>query len=432
MARTLPRRRFRSTATPARPGAEARNIEGTWHSINFGSSPLTSPANRVSETTALSLVAVFSAINRIATDLATLHFPVFERGPNGKRVEARDTVQWNLLNVEPNEEQPAQRFRQAEQAHTLGWGNGYCEIETTRGGDPVKLWPLHPGETRADRVKATGQLMYLVDNGRRQLTPDKVLHFAGLGFDGITGYSPIKLARNAIALGKSTEASGLALFGNGHQLGGVIEIAGEITKEAKKSLREQIAERHQGVENAHLPLVLDGGAKWSGTTIAPEDAQYLETRRFQTIEIARLYGLPPWKIGDYSDATLANIENANLDYVMTTIVGWASMWEAEINRKLFTGADRKRYFAEHSLLSFLRGNMAARAQFYKELFAMGALSPNEIRIRENLDPIGPEGDVYIVPLNMTTLGQVDRPVDGAAKTTPDPAKRVYLNGYAEV
>ncbi len=418
MARTLPRRRF---APPARRG-EARDIQGSWHSITYGSVPLNNPANRVSEQSALSLVPVYAAINRIATDLSSLCLRVFERTANSGRAEAVDLRQNEMLGLEPNPEMPSDRFRKALQGHLLGWGNAYSEIEITRGGDPVNLWPLPPSQTLADRT-STGKLVYLVDNGRRTLPPDRVLHLAGLGYDGIKGYSPVRMARNAIALGKSAESSGLMLFGNGHLMGGVVTLEKELSPDAQRNLREQIGERHQGVENAHLPLILDDGAKWNPTAIPPEDAQFLESRRFQTIEIARLYGLPPWKIGDYSDATLANIENANLDYVMSTLVGWAVVWEQEINRKLFTGADRRRYFAEFSFLSFLRGNMAARSQFYKELFQMGVFTPNEIRRRENLDPIGADGDRHFVPLNMTTLDQVGREPAGPGPGPADPAAR---------
>lgn len=403
---------------------EARDVEGKWHSLTYGPHAGRSSAGvRVTDQTALTFTAFYAAVNRIATDMASLSLAAFERQATGRR-EAPEQPADRVFAVEPNEEMDAFRFRQTEMAKVLMRGNAISELEFTRGGDLAKAWPQEAGTAWADRTPQSKRLYYEFDNGKRTLPPYKVLHLAGPGPDGITGWSILRLAKTAIGLGLAAETFGATFYGNASVPKGAVSLPGVATPEMVANLRESIGAIHQGPENAHKPIILEGGATWTNTTIAPDEAQFLQTRQFQVVEIARLFGLPPHKIGDYTQSHRANVEEANLDYFVTTLMGWIRMFESAVNRRAFAGSDRGRYYLEFNAASFLRGNMAARAQFYKEMLALGAITSNEIRRRENFDPIGEAGDQHIIPANMSTLERlasgVTAPPTAPPKTAADP------------
>jgi HK97 family phage portal protein len=411
--RIPPRPSLRSLAVATAPEARAVAVEGQWHSIHYGSGLAgnTLAGTRVTESSALTFTAVYSAINRIATDLAILSIGTYERLADGSRREATDRPADRLLTVRPNGEVDAFRFRQSAYAKVLGRGNSYSEILIDRGGAPAELWEMDPTTCWPDRTPQSKRLYYEVDNGRRTLPPYKVLHLAGLGWDGIKGYSPIQLARQAIGLGLAAETLGASFFGNGLNNKGVIMYPGTLSPEMQDKWRNEIGRVHQGPQNAARPLILTEGAKWVSTTIPPDDAQFLETRKFQVLEIARIFNLPPHKLGDYSQSHLANLEESNLDYLQTTLMGWICMIEAQINAKLHAGLDSGRYYSEHVVASFLRGNMQARAAFYKDLFGLAAITPNEIRRLENLESYGEVGNTPFVAGN--NLVPLDQAVKGA-------------------
>lgn len=377
--------------------------------------------------TALGLTAAYAAINVLSTDTASPPIGVFRRRSDGGRDEARDHPLHEVLNVSPDGERTAMRFRQALMGHVLGWGNGCAEIETDNGGRVIGLHLLEAG-TKAYRaldnsttsdgsLLGTGTLYYLTPKGVK-IPAWKTLHIAGLSGDGINGYSPITLAREAISLGLAAERFGGSWYGNGTRTGGWIKLAKALkSDEAKKNLRESIERVHQGVDSAHKIGILEEGMEFTPTTINPEEGQFLATRQFQVIEIARMFRLPPHKIGDYSQSHLANVEEANLDYLVTVLLGWCEQIEQAMNFRLFSANERKQgFFVEHNMMAFLRGNMAARADFYTKLRDLGVLTPNQIARFENLNPIGPEGDIRLVPLNMTSLANAGKP------TPTDPAK----------
>jgi HK97 family phage portal protein len=282
-------------------------------------------------------------------------------------------------------------------------------------GETVGLRGLDPAETEPRRRQGDRQLYYRIETGET-LAPENVLHLAGLGFDGLCGYSPVKMARQAIGLALAAETYGAALFGNSSTPRGFLKSPKKLSKEAAQRMREGIERVHAGPLNAHRLAVLEEGTDWIQTSMSPEDAQFLATRAFQVLEIARIYRLPPHKIGDYSQSHLANIEASNLDYLTTTLMPWCEAMEQECNLKLLTTQDRANgYYFEHALTALLRGDMASRAEFYTKLRDLGVLTPNMICAFENLNPIGPEGDIRLVPLNMTTL-------DKAGKAQPSLAR----------
>lgn len=355
----------------------------------------------VTPETALTFAAAYACINTIATDCSTLTLNVHRRLPGGGvRLELGDARQ-ELVCTDPDGETTAQRFRQALFGHVLGWGNGYAEVERFNGGDPAALHILspRPTDTRPSRTPITKQLFYELDGGRRSLPPENILHVAGLGWDGLVGYSPIAFNRQAVGLGIAQEQFGAALYGNASSPKGALKYPGKLTKEAMQRLRESWESVHQGTVNAHRLAILEQGMEWQNISINPQDAEYLAGRAFQVLEMCRIFRVPPHKIGDYSHAHLTNIEESNIDYTATTLRPWLVALEQEWTRKLFSRAERRAgLHVEHDMGDLLRGNMAARAAYYGGLFQKAAISPNEIRAREGLNPI-PGGDQYFIPVN---------------------------------
>lgn len=366
----------------------------------------------------LTIAAAYAAIYAISSDTAILPFKCFQRTPRGRR-EAPEKNATELLNVSPDGETTAIRFRQALMGHAVSRGNSYAEIRFRGDGQPGALHLLPPS-VKPQRHPANGKLYYDLGDGKT-LPPSRVLHLAGLGGDGLTGYSPIGLCKRTFDLTISAEQYGVGYWKNGSRPGGVITYPGEVTPAMRDNLVASWERMHRGAENASKVAVLEEGAAYHAITIPPEEAQFLETRKFQIIDIARIFRVPPHKIADYSQMQLASagVEAANIDYVTTTLMVWCSQLEAEANRKLLTPEDRANgYYFKHMANALLRGAMAQRAEFYSKLFAMGVLSPNEIRELEEMNPVD-GGDNHFVPLNMDSL-ESPRGEDGEGTEANDP------------
>ena len=371
---------------------------------------LTAAANSsgitVTEKSALTLVAAFACQNVLATDLSFLPVCLFRERKSGGRDEVKDHSTYPLLKYSPDGETTPMRARTSWYGHLYGWGNGYKEIVRDGSGDPVSFHSLEPSTTEPKRRKRDQRLYYSIDNGRDTLLPENVLHIAGLGYDGLVGYSPVRMARQAIGMGLAAETFGAALFGNGSNARGVLEVPDTLTDESFARLRDSFERVHQGPANAHRVAILEQGAKWTQTSINPEDAQFLLTRAFQVIEICRLYQVPPHKVMDFSQAHMNNVEATNLDYTITTILPWCVATEQEYNLKLLTRAERnKGYSFEHGLTALLRGDLKAQGEWYQKLRDLGVYTPNRIAQAINENPIGPEGDLHLVPANMITLAK---------------------------
>lgn len=351
----------------------------------------------VTPETALGLAAVYCAINVISRDVACLPRNVVRRLPDGGRmVDWQHPVQ-RLVHRRPNDRSTASRFFQAKMAHVLGRGNGYSEIvRDDNTGRPTELNLLHPSKTQAKFTEG-GDLFYELDNKER-LWPDDVLHFAGLGFNGISGFSPITLCRQTVGLGLAVEQFGAAFFGNGAVPKGLLKFPKRLSQAALDNLRRTFNQAHQGTQSAFNVGLIEEGGEWVDTQISPEDGQFILTRQFQVLDIARLFSCPPHKIGDYSQAHLSSVEEANLDYIATTIYGWVVMMEQELTEKLLFEEEQQTHEIVVDMSALMRGNAAARIAYYQGLRNMGAISADEIRLREGLNPIGDEegGNLYLV------------------------------------
>jgi HK97 family phage portal protein len=372
---------------------------------------------------ALALTPYFAAIDRISTDVASLPLQVFRRRKSGGRDEVRDHPVAELLAYSPDGETTSMRWRQAVMGHTLGWGNGYAEIEFDRGGRPLGLYHLDPSTTAPDRRPQDRKLFYRT--GAQTIPPARVLHFAGFGFDGLRGYSRAQVAREAIGLGLGAERYGSGFFGNSAIPSGVIEVPHKLKdKLAVDELRRGWEANYGGADNARKTAVLEQGAKFTPFPISNEDAQFLLTRQFQVVEVARLFGIPPHKIGDYSQTGSAYraLEESNLDYMITTIRPWCEQVEQELNRKLFTKAERAQgVYCCHDMTEFLRGDSKARGVMYEALFGLSVLTPNDVREQEGLNPIGPDGDHRFVSNQFTPLEKALAPTPPPPDNAPPPA-----------
>ena len=284
------------------------------------------------------------------------------------------------------------------QGHLCLRGNAYAQIMPGLRGSMSELIPIHPDMVTVDQLE-NNRLLYTVKRkggGKDEYRQDQIFHIRGLSTSGITGLSPITMARESLGLSKATEMHGAKLFSNGASPGGVIEHPGKLLPKAYNQLRESWQQAHGGVQNAHKVAILEEGMKWTQMGMSSEDAQFLETRKYQAIDIARIYRVPPHMIAELDRATFSNIEHQSIEFVMHTIRPWLVRWEQAIQRCLINEDD---VFAEFNAEGLLRGDTKSRYEAYASAITNGWMTRNEVRKIENLDPL--DGlDEPIQQLNM--------------------------------
>jgi len=376
----------------------------------------------VSEATALNYAAVWQAVTLIAGDIGSTPLLFYKKLPNGGKERYTAHPTYELLRTAPNPEMSAMTYRQVSQAHLLTWGNAYSEIERDGAGRPVALWPIAPWRVSPERDEAR-RLRYRVSlpsGGEVFFQPADMLHIPGLGFDGIVGYSPIRQARESLGLLAAAERFGATFFGNGTTFGGALRHPKVLSEKAEKSLRDSLSAKHQGPDKAHRMLILEEGMDFTRFGVDPNDAQFLETRIFQIHEVARWFNLPLHKLREMKDSSVrANIEQEALDYVTSTLRPWFTAWEQEINRKLVSPRERNIQYAEFLIEGLLRGDIKSRYDAYAIGRNWGWLSVNDIRDRENMNPVE-GGDVYLSPSNMVPADRLDEIVDKQVAPAPAP------------
>lgn len=373
-------------------------------------------------------MAVFGAVRILAESVASLPLPLYQRLANGGKERATDHPLYPILHDLPNPEMTSYQFRETLMGHAALWGNAFAEIELARGGWVRGLWPLRPDLVIVRRINRRLVYDILMPKGPNVRLPwERVMHIPAFGTDGVVGYSPIALARQAVGLALGTEEFGARFFGNGARPGVVLEHPGQLSPEAHERLKKSIETRHQGLSNAHRLMILEEGMGLNEVGIPPEDAQFLETRKFQVAEIARLYRIPPHMLADLERATFSNIEQQSLEFVIFTLHPWLVRWEQAIGRDLLTVIERPTYFAEHLVAGLLRGDTKSRYEAYSIGRQNGWLSANDIRKLENMNPVA-GGDSYLVPLNMQQA-EADTPQPGEADEGDDQDRaRAVLNG----
>lgn len=385
--------------------------EGAWWSV-FAPKPAEAGVY-ISERNALQITTVFACVRIISETIASLPLHVYKRADKGKD-KAVDHPVYSVLHDEANPEMSAFSFWETIVQWMLTHGNAYAEIERNGAGQVVALWPLAPDITTTDRNKQ-GQLIYRVHlDGKPDtvLPAEKVLHFHGMGWDGRSGYSPIQMAKEALGFAKATEKYGSKFFSNGGKPGGVLEMEGTLRdKAAADRVRESWAEIHGGPDNSHRVAILEAGMKYKPISLPPNDAQFLETRRFQKADIAQIFRVPLHMINDLSNATFSNIEHQSIEFVVHTIRPYLVRMEQEIRRKLFI-TDRGSFFAEWLVDGLLRGDAKSRNEALQIQRQNGIINADEWRAIENMNPQeGEQGKAYLVNSAMIAVDQALLPMD---------------------
>lgn len=365
----------------------------------------------VTERSAMQMTAVYACVRILAEAIAELPLHLYRYTDAGGKEKAIDHPLYLLLHDEPNPEMSSFVFRETLMTHLLLWGNAYAQIIRNGKGEVVALYPLMPNKMTVDRDEK-GQLYYsyqrsndeaIPDRGKVILKPSDVLHIPGLGFDGLVGYSPIAMAKNAIGMAIACEEYGAKFFANGAAPSGVLEHPGTIKDPSK--VREAWQSQFGGSGNSGKVAVLEEGMKYTPISISPEQAQFLETRKFQINEIARIFRVPPHMVGDLEKSSFSNIEQQSLEFVKYTLDPWVIRWEQSLSRALFSPDEKKNYFFKFNVEGLLRGDYASRMTGYATARQNGWMSANDIRELENLDRIPSEegGDLYLINGNMLPL-----------------------------
>lgn len=376
----------------------------------------------VTQQSALTYTAVYACVRILSETVASLPLHVNRRLSNGGKERAPDHYLYYLLHDSPNDEMTSMELRETLMAHLALWGNAYAEVEYNRAGRVHALWPLRPDRMRVTRTRGELIYHYRVNAGDPEtpIAANNVMHLRGLAHDGIMGYSPIALARLSVGLGQAAEEFGARFFGNDARPGGILKHPGALTEEGHMRLRKSWESRHGGLSNSHRTAILEEGMDYQQIGIPPEDAQYLETRRFQVQEIARIYRVPPHMLADLERATFSNIEHQSLDFVTHTLRPWLVRLEQRMNQQLLTPAEQQQYFIEFLVDGLLRGDIDSRYRAYATARQNGWLSANDIRKLENMNPVE-GGDVYLVPLNMVPANQVGS-LGGSVERAAPPAE----------
>ena len=367
---------------------------------------------RVNERSAMQMTAVYSCVRILSEAVASLPLHFYEYKTDGNKVKAVGHPLYTLLHDEPNPEMTSFIFRETLMTHLLLWGNAYAQIIRNGKGEIIALYPLMPDRMKVDRDEH-GYLYYeyqvSLDDAPTnkgatvKLTPDEVMHIPGLGFDGLVGYSPIAMAKNAIGLGIAAEEYGSKFYANGAAPSGVLEHPGTLKDPSK--VRDSWTQTFGGSSNSHKVAVLEEGMKYTPISISPNEAQFLETRKFQIDEIARIFRVPPHMVGDLEKSSFSNIEQQSLEFVKYTLDPWVSRWEQNMARSLLSKEEKKKYFIKFNVDGLLRGDYQSRMNGYATARQNGWMSANDIRELENLDRIPTElgGDLYLINGNMTKL-----------------------------
>ena len=413
-ARDKPGRR----PSPGGRSAPRNSLNGGAYSFFLGG---TTSGKAVNERSAMQMTAVYACVRILSEAIASLPLHVYryndagDPSRAGSKEKALAHPLYGILHDEPNPEMSAFSFRETLMTHLLLWGNGYAQVIRNGRGEIVALYPLMPDRMTVDRdaqgnifyeyARADGDARTMGGKSAVRLAPSDVLHIPGLGFDGLVGYSPIAMAKNAIGMGLACDEYGASFYQNGAQPGGVLEHPG-VVKDPKR-VRDSWNAIYQGSANAHRIAVLEEGMAYKPISISPEQAQFLETRKFQIDEIARIFRVPPHMVGDLEKSSFSNIEQQSLEFVKYTLAPWITRWEQAIYRALLSQAEKERFFVRFNVEGLLRGDYQSRMTGYSIARQNGWMSANDIRELENLDRIPAEdgGDLYLINGNMLTLAQ---------------------------
>lgn len=380
---------------------------------------MTSSGIQVNAENAMGASAVWAAVTIIAGTVGMLPLKLYRRTADGGREEARDDPRFRITHRKPNPWQTSIGWREMQQGHLLLRGNCYSQKVYDRRGLQA-LIPLHPSRMTVE--SGSQGLTYIYkrpDSTERVFQQDEILHVRGLSGDGITGYSPVTVHREGIAITMATEQYAGRFFGNGARPGGILTTEQKMGPETRSQVMKAWNDAHQGVQNSHKVAVLEGGLGWQQIGFSAEDAQLIASRSFNVVEAARIFNIPPHKLKELSRATFSNIEQQSLEFLQDTIQPWAERWEQQLDNDLLDEEEQETLFFKFNLSALLRSDVAARGAFYNTLFQMGSMSPNDVRALEEMNPVE-GGDQRFVPLNMVPLDKASEAMLMGAAPEPAP------------
>lgn len=389
-------------------------------------SNMTPAGVRVDHDVAMTYHAVWAAVRCIAETVGVLNMHVFQMQSNGGTKRRSDLQLDRLLRRRPNPWMSAMTFREVLTAHALTWGNGYAEIEWDNADRPIGLWPLAPDRIRPviDREGVLWYEYHANSGDRYYIEKESIFHLKGFGFDGMIGYDVISYFVDTIGHALAVEKFSSSYFGNGTHLSGGLFSKRRLSAEARNSLREEFVAAYSGPRKAFRMGVFEEGLEWKPFGLSPEASKLIESRQISVEDVARIFRVPLHKIGHLLRATNNNIEHQGIEYVVDTILPWATRWEQEADSKLLSKAMQKDHYTKLNVATLMRGDMKSRYEAYKIGREWGWLNANQIAELEDLEPIGEAGDIYIVPLNyqsLDTLLNPPEPQEPSPPAAPSPA-----------
>lgn len=386
----------RSNSTLATPSA--------WLLDTFGGEP-TSTGITVGQENALRVSVVYACVRVISEDVAKLPLILYRRTRDGGKERAIDHPLYRLLHDEPNPVMTSFTLRQLAQASILLYGDAFLFIDRDSAGRPQGLWFLHPQQVQVERVQSghAYELQYRVilpDGGQEVLPKEYVLHIPGLGFDGLRGRSVISYARESIGLYLAAQEYGGRFFQNDATPGLILLAPTRVTDDKREAIREDFRAKFGGVTKKFRMAILQQGWDLKTLGVPLEDAQFVEMLKFQVVEIARIFRVPPHKIQDLDRATYSNIEHQAIEYLTDTIEPWCVRWEQALNSRLLMPAEKGEYLIEFLMDALLRADTESRYRAYGLGIQWGFLTPDEVRAKENLNPRGGAASSTWMPVNM--------------------------------
>lgn len=395
----------------------------------------TSAGTYVTAETAMRLSAVYACVRLLSETVASLPLFVYKRLPGGGKEKASELDLFRLLHNEPNDFQTSASFRETLQAHLLLRGNAYARLIYGRGarqGRIEKLIPLHPDNVNPILLDSGQKVFDVYDKNGQTKTykAHEILHIPALSYDGVRGLDPISQQAESFGLAIAANQYASGFFANSATPSGILEYPGKLSETAYSRLKEGWKKSNAAANKASQGVaVLEEGAKWHQLAMTNEQAQFLETRKMSRSEIASIFHVPPHMIGDLERATFSNIEQQSLEFVIFTVRPWLVRWEQELNRILFSTAEKETYFCEFLVDGLLRGDIKSRYEAYAIARQQGFLNVDEIREMENRNPLPDgEGQIYLTPLNMvdaaTGKEAPQQQDDNAIKEDDNAAKRM--------
>ncbi len=378
----------------------------------------------VDATTPLTLSGWFSALRWLSWTTGSLPVKVYERVGETDRTIRREHAVFSLLHDRPNPDMGPMPYREHGFLSAILWGNAFSWIQFNGLGDPIALWPLDSSQTKIRRRRDGNGLAYDVSAIQDKpvgmgdmLAAFEVLHVPGMMFNGISGKPIVKCARDSIGEAVASQDYAGSFYAGGGAQNLSLENPNRMKKETVENLRSQFVDTH-GNQRTRGPVILQEGMKANVIGMPLRDAQFIESRQFYVTEAARWLGIPPHVIADLSNATFSNISEQNIDKVQG-LLPWMERFEQEWDWKLFSEAERGTFFTEHMADSLLAANPEARANSFSTALQNGYMSRNEVRAKLNMNSIGPDGDVFTIQSNLTTIEKI-------TADEPDPLPPVIM------